>query len=95
MRLGKTPRLSWVENKKKDNAQSSYQKAIRLAKEVGIVQEEALAHELFGMALFEWGEMGEASMQIKQATALYRMWGAHRKAAHLEEYLSTLLTANR
>jgi len=66
-------------------AMNGYDRSIQLAKENGLIQEEALANELAGKFYLELDKPQFASLYIQQAHYLYSLWGAQAKVGQLEE----------
>ena len=67
----------------KDNALLKFRASANFAKELGVIQEQALAYERAAIALDEWGEVTEATDSIKKAMKLYKQWGCLWKVAQL------------
>jgi len=78
---------------KKNNkrARKYYDLAIEYAKEHLFLQEEALAHELYGKFWLKNNNDKVASVFMTDAYNLYRKWGALAKVKHLEENYNELI----
>jgi len=74
-------------NKDLESAKLAYKAAIVSAGEHKFVNEEALAHELFGIFLVENGMAERGMEQFKLAHAKYIQWGALKKAEKLMEFM--------
>ncbi|MDQ7785348.1 MAG: AAA family ATPase [Desulfomonilaceae bacterium] len=65
-------------------AMEYYEKSIAAARAHEYVQEEGLAHELFGRFLLHTGDRSRAEKSIKEAISCYDKWGAQAKVADLD-----------
>ena len=76
-----------------------YDKAIKVAKENGYIQEEALANELAAKFYLNWGKEKFAAGYMEEAYYCYARWGAKAKVADLEkrypQLLATILQQTR
>ena len=68
-----------------------YDKAIKVAKENGYIQEEALANELAAKFYLNWGKEKFAAGYMQEAYYCYARWGAKAKVADLEKRYPQLL----
>jgi len=68
-----------------------YAQAITLARENGVIQDEALAHELLAMHLLQRGLRDAATTYLVQACRLYETWGATARIALLQQRHPELL----
>ena len=73
------------------HAAELYEAAIAVAAEHAFLNHEALACELAAKYFQRAGRSRFARVYMKDALHAYQSWGAHRKAAHLEERHSDLL----
>lgn len=75
---------------KRDAAERGYEEAAAGAAASGLIQDQALARELFAA---HWGRLGESERQrecLREARDLYRRWGAAAKVEELERVHSWL-----
>jgi predicted ATPase/class 3 adenylate cyclase/GAF domain-containing protein len=66
-------------------AERAYESAIQLAHKNGHLQDEALALELVGEFQLSRGIGSSGSAYLKSARDVYRRWGAHAWADHIEQ----------
>ena len=74
-------------------AQKRYDESMRLAREQGFIQEEALAAELCGAMHMRAGRRPVGMAYLSEARELYRRWGAQAKVAYLERRFPQLIPA--
>ncbi len=74
-----------------DGAIKNYERAIKLAKEHGFVQEEALANELAARFFLREGNASIARYYLTEALYAYLKWGAQAKVNSIEEKHGDLL----
>ncbi len=72
-------------------AQAKYYCAILLARDGGILMEQALANERAGKFQLELGHRMKASEFLREALRLYREWGGIAKVDHLLEEIGHLV----
>jgi PAS domain S-box-containing protein len=72
-----------------------YEQAIRLAREHGFVQNEALANELAGRFYLDRGLEKNGYAHLRDAHACYALWGADGKVRHLERLYPRLAAPDR
>jgi signal transduction histidine kinase/tetratricopeptide (TPR) repeat protein len=72
-------------------AMEYYIKSIEAAQAGEFIQEEGLAHELFGQFLIHTGDRRRAERSIKQARSCYDQWGARAKVMDLERRYAHIL----
>jgi len=70
-----------------------YDKAIKLARSCGFIQEEALACELLAKYYLVKGNESPARRNLAEARYLYSRWGAKAKVQYLDEKYHDLLSA--
>ncbi|WP_254565823.1 AAA family ATPase [Oscillatoria sp. HE19RPO] len=68
-----------------------YDQAIKVAKENGYIQEEALANERAAKFYLNWGQENFAAGYMQEAYYCYARWGAKAKVADLETRYPQLL----
>lgn len=68
-------------------ALSKFKQSAKLAKEQGLINEQALACERTAVALLEWGEADEALQLFEQARVLYHQWGSPVKEQQLSAFV--------
>ena len=74
-------------NQDYEAAEHAYIASIKSAKDHKIMNEEALANELFGAFCIE-RQMGDKGLKhLRIALDLYKQWGAIKKAADLEQFI--------
>ncbi len=76
---------------RKQQAGEYFEKAIVLARQNGIKNEEALANELAAQFQFSLGRTALAAAYLKEARRCYLEWDAYAKVKHLEERFPKLL----
>ncbi len=64
-------------------SEKQYEQAIIAARHNGFIQDEALAHERYGVYLWERSKKLSARAYFEEAIRLYRAWGAEAKCKHL------------
>jgi len=74
-----------------EEAITCYEQAIQAAHEQGILQHEALAHELYGKFWLARKQDRLARSCLLAAHQCYRQWGAQAKVEHLEQRYPQLL----
>ncbi|MBF0225209.1 MAG: response regulator [Desulfobacterales bacterium] len=70
-----------------------FDKAVKMAKENEFINEEGLANEHAARFWLKQGKEDIAGIYLKKAYSLYILWGASRKAKHLEEKFPKYFTA--
>lgn len=68
-----------------------FEGALRAARRYGFVQHEALGRELLGRFFLSLGRVALARPMLTQAMAGYRVWGAERLAARLQNEFRVML----
>lgn len=69
------------------SADDAYNASIAAAHQHQFLNEEALAHELYGMFLIENTRIEKGVRQLHLAIEKYRKWSAHRKVKELELFI--------
>jgi tetratricopeptide (TPR) repeat protein len=68
-------------------AMSKYKQSIDLAKEQGLINEQALACERYAVTLLEFGEADRALEFFEEARILYQHWGSPVKVIQLANFV--------
>ena len=76
--------IARLENREID-AQRLYEEAVRLAKEHGFIQNEAMANELAGRFYSSRDLETNAEAYLRNARSCYLRWGAHAKVRQLDQ----------
>ena len=76
--------IARLENREID-AQRLYEEAVRLAKEHGFIQNEAMANELAGRFYGSRDLETSADAYLRNARCCYLRWGAHSKVRQLDQ----------
>lgn len=66
-------------------AHSAYDRAIELSRQIGFLNEEALANELCGTMHLDAGRNTLGEPYLRRARQLYHRWGAVAKVRHMEK----------
>ena len=66
---------------------SKFKESIAQANKQGVVNEEALANERFGIAMMEWDEVTQALEYFERAKSLYEQWGSPVKVTQLVKFV--------
>lgn len=74
------------------DAPSLYRQAVRLAREYGFVQNEALANELAAQFHAADGSQDAADAHLQEALSCYSRWGAHAKVRQLYQRFPHLMS---
>jgi tetratricopeptide (TPR) repeat protein len=74
-------------------AEKLYKEAIRLSEKHSFLNDEALAHERFGIFYSERKNMKEAYKHFTCAEELYGAWGAHAKVNHVRSEIRALVAS--
>uniref|UniRef100_A0A7R9WNS1 Uncharacterized protein n=1 Tax=Craspedostauros australis TaxID=1486917 RepID=A0A7R9WNS1_9STRA len=69
--------------KQRTKAASSYEKSIKVAKDLKRLQDEAIANEKYAAFQRRRGNMDAANVYLEESIRLYRRWGASKKVEQL------------
>ncbi|KAL7539524.1 hypothetical protein ACHAXR_009351 [Thalassiosira sp. AJA248-18] len=72
-------------------AELAYQASIASARDHKFINEEALAHELFGVFLLENKKAEKGMEQLNIAHDKYKQWGALKKAEAVKDFINSVL----